>query len=190
LYSRKYNYTDFFSTGVLNKGFSILTDKRVYFKGKYFYRTGKRFSRRIEERIVDVKDVTGTGFIHKNPIWIKSIVIIFAIAAIISLIVYGFYNPDAETALQQSYYHINPNSLYLPTNAKPLPRYSVLIFTSGFIIAALIFYSLYRANKKSLFEISFAGGGIAFLVRWFKPEEIQAFQCSIRITKDIYEKVK
>ncbi len=53
----------FLATGDLSSSFAVLSDKRVYFHGKAFVRNGKRFYVRKEKRIVDVQDVTGTGFI-------------------------------------------------------------------------------------------------------------------------------
>lgn len=60
---------NFLAGGGLQKGFAVLSDKRVYFKGDCFVRNGKRFSKSTEESVVDVKDITGSGFISTNPIW-------------------------------------------------------------------------------------------------------------------------
>lgn len=58
----------FISTGKIGDGFAVLSDKRLYFKGKCFYKKNKGFYKKSEEKAVDLKDVTGTGFEHYKPI--------------------------------------------------------------------------------------------------------------------------
>jgi len=72
----------FISTGVLGNGFAILSDKRVYFKGKCLIRKGKGFYSKIEEKSVDVKDITGTGFVHNKATWAKVLRIIALVFSI------------------------------------------------------------------------------------------------------------
>ena len=50
----------------LNKGFAFLTDKRVYFKGSCLSGKGKSLVKTDEERTVDVKNITGSGFIYRR----------------------------------------------------------------------------------------------------------------------------
>lgn len=137
----------FLSTGDLSSSFAILSDRRVYFHGKAFVRNGKRFSVRKEKRIVDVQDVTGTGFIYNNPIWMRVLAIVFAILV--------------------------PPSFFLAGSLMP-----------AFLWISILFFCLYKINRKTLFEISFAGGGIAFNVRWFPDEESQNFQNALKQTSD------
>jgi hypothetical protein len=70
---------NYLASGSLKNGFAILSDKRVYFKGICYFFTGKNFVKRHEERVVDVKDVTGTGFIHIKSILLLVLAIIFTI---------------------------------------------------------------------------------------------------------------
>lgn len=58
----------FLSTGVLGNGFAILSDKRMYFKGRCYVRAGKGFFKKMEERVVDLNDITGTGFVHNKNV--------------------------------------------------------------------------------------------------------------------------
>lgn len=50
----------------LKKGFAFLTDKRVYFKGSCLSGKGKSLVKTDEERTVDVKNITGSGFIYQR----------------------------------------------------------------------------------------------------------------------------
>ena len=140
----------FFSTGILGNGFAILTDKRVYFKGKCFARNGRRFVRRFEERTVDVGDITGTGFIHQKPVGAFIIGLLFFVFGVAAYYLMG----------------VAGRLIALP-----------------FLALSLICFVI-SISKKSLFEIQFAGGGIAFDTHWFDETESQEFQKNIRIAKD------
>lgn len=138
----------FLSTGVLGNGFAVLSDKRVYFRGRCFARIGKHFSARKEERIVDVQDITGTGFVYKRPIWPLVLAILFF--ALIPIALLEGVSPFV-----------------------PIP-----------VAVGLAFLIVYACLQHTLFEISFAGGGIAFNVHWFSAEEAQFFQKNIKLISD------
>ena len=141
----------FFSTGSLADGFVVLSSRRVYFSGRCLLRTGKRFSTIKEERIVDVDSVTGTGFVHADPIWKR-------LAAITLLLV-------------------------------SLASFVYLIRIVGFLslILSSILYLWYQATKRTIFEISYAGGGIGLDLRWITPEEADFFQKNLHLTRDVLE---
>lgn len=150
----------FLSTGDLSSSFAVLSNKRVYFHGKAFVRNGKRFSVRKENRIVDVQDVTGTGFIYNNPVWMAIVGIICSIGTIIALILTLIWSGNDEDYIL---------------------GFSI---TGAALIAAVVFLLFYRFKRRTLFEISFAGGGIAFNVQWFPAEEAQNFQNALKQTSD------
>ena len=150
----------FLSTGDLSSSFAVLSDKRVYFHGKAFVRNGKRFSVRKEKRIVDVQDVTGTGFIYSNPVWLKYVSYVLSFVAFVGLIYSGISGGEIVEG-----------------DAAPI------IFLCSFVLP-IILSLIYCWKKRSLFEISFAGGGIAFNVRWFPAEESQNFQNALKQTSD------
>lgn len=79
-------FQNFLANGFLGKGFAILSDKRVYFKGKCFVRSGEKFISQQEERVVDVNDVTGTGFVHKS----NSTALFIAIICLFLSLVFGY----------------------------------------------------------------------------------------------------
>lgn len=59
---------NFFANGSLKRGFAIVSDKRVYFRGSCFSGQGKTLKKTDEERTVDIKDVTGSGFVYHRYI--------------------------------------------------------------------------------------------------------------------------
>lgn len=81
---------NFISTGFLSKGFSFITDKRVYFQGKsynvFYNNSGNpKIVKNSRSQIVDLKDVTGTEIKHYNPIHYLIIAIVFFIFLLILL---------------------------------------------------------------------------------------------------------
>ena len=61
---------NFLANGTLRRGFAVISNKRVYFKGSCFSGSGKSLVKTDEERTVDVKDITGSGFIYRRYIGI------------------------------------------------------------------------------------------------------------------------
>lgn len=151
----------FVSTGRIGKGFAILSNKRVYFKGKCLIRKGKGYYSKIEEKSVDVSDITGTGFVHNKATWLLVLFIVslgiatfFDVLLIFNVMITGFI----------SLIHF----------------LSCLLFTS----LCIVFIFLYKSLNYSAFEISYAGGGIAFDMHWITAEESKEFQRSINLLKD------
>lgn len=144
---------NFISNGILSKGFSFITDKRVYFQGKsynvFYNNSGNpKIFKNSRSQIVDLKDVTGTEIKHYNPIHYLIIAIVFFIFLLILLSI-GF------------------------------SEFKIYIIP---IILAYVF--LYFKNKISLISIQYAGGEIAFDIRWFSQNEIDNFQKQLRLAKD------
>lgn len=51
-------------SGVLQKGFGVLTDRRLYYRGKCFYKVGGRYMKADEDCTLDLQDITSTGFFY------------------------------------------------------------------------------------------------------------------------------
>lgn len=145
----------FFATGTIGKGFAVLSDRRVYFKGKCLQRTGKRFSAVHEERVVDVSNVTGTGFVHTKPVWLLVIsIVLFVLAAV--------------------YFVVSVANLAF------IGLLAVLLFGG----LGGLFLWLYNSRKRTIFEIAFAGGGIGLDASWIDAQEAEFFQKNIRLVGD------
>ena len=145
----------FFATGTIGKGFAVLSDRRVYFKGKCLQRTGKRFSAIHEERVVDVSNVTGTGFVHTKPVWLLVIsIVLFVLAAV--------------------YFVVSVANLAF------IGLLAVLLYGG----LGGLFLWLYNSRKRTIFEIAFAGGGIGLDASWIDAQEAEFFQKNIRLVGD------
>lgn len=147
----------FFANGRIKEGFAILSNRRLYFKGTCLLRQGNRFSKIHEERTVDVENITGTGFVHRDPVWLKVLAFIFAGLSTFCLI----------GALVDDY---NSTTYFL--------------VCLGFGLLFLLFLLIYKSQKYTVFEVAFAGGGIGLDASWIEANEAQFFQKNIKLVGD------
>lgn len=161
----------FISTGTLGQGFAILTDKRVYFKGKCFFRKGRGFYSKTEEKTVDLKDVTGTGFVHNKATWAK---VVYTILFWYSIFMLGvtFMSGIIFDTLNYG----------APFSDTPIGMIGAPIFL---FLLHLIFKFIFKTYNYSVFEISYAGGGIAFDMNWITQQESKEFQQQLVLLKQI-----
>ena len=153
----------FFSTGLLGNGFATLSNKRMYFKGQCYFRSGKHFIKKTEERIVDLKDITGTGFVHKQSIvvtFLYFIVTLFGISFVVPGIFWLIYIISKKTWAHTAAHIINPFSGLL--------------------------YLMYKSLNYNLFEVAYASGSIAFDLAWITREDCENFQRALQKLKDEY----
>lgn len=75
----------------VKKGFAFITDKRVYFKGSCLNGTGKRLVKTNEERTVDIKNITGSGFTSQRY-WGVLIALLVSIIVALTFAVFFFSN--------------------------------------------------------------------------------------------------
>lgn len=148
---------NFISSGSIGKGFCEVTDKRVYFKGKCLKKAGNSYKSTKEERIVDLKDITGTGF-TKTRSFVAFVLMIISIVWAIFLIMMGAIAGVSENAIIE---------------------FLACVF-SPFVVTVVIYF-VYNIR---IFEISFSGGKIAFKASNYSEAEIQQFQKDLRLAKD------
>ncbi|MDE6679534.1 MAG: zinc ribbon domain-containing protein [Ruminococcus sp.] len=77
---------NYISAGKISSGSCVLSDKRVYFKGKCYSREGGRLIKTAEESTVDIKDITASGFSYSSKAGIFILGCFFAILTFIMLI--------------------------------------------------------------------------------------------------------
>lgn len=152
---------NFLTSGSVGKGYAAISNRRVYFNGTTFTKNEKnRFVKQNESKIVDLKDVTGTGLVAYNNIGaIIGSVTGFLMALV--LIIGGIA--------------LNPSS-----------GGGILLLLGGFIFLILGVFGIimYNVRKTTLLKIDFAGGCIAFDIKLYNHTEVDAFQRNIRIAKD------
>lgn len=149
---------NFLTTQELSKAFCLLSDKRVYFKGKCYKREGGKFIKTIEESTVDLKNITASGFSETKKIGFLVSGVLFFVTSLIFLILLLGVDDDFLFGL----------------------------IISG--ILSLIMFIAYAFSKIRLFFIAFAGGGISFKASDYSVNELQEFNRALRITIDNYYK--
>lgn len=95
---------NFLADGALKRGFAVISNKRVYFRGSCYSGQGKSLVKTDEERTVDIKDVTGSGFIYRR--YVGTLIGLFtALAVLLAGIagsLYGVGYEWNEISLNQS----------------------------------------------------------------------------------------
>lgn len=160
---------NFFINGNISNGFAIVTNKRVYFKGNCYMREGKKFFKTNEERVVDLRDITGTGYIRTKQTWMLVLATILGICSLFLLAM--IWEGLDRSTIEQAYG-----------------------FLTGYLFCAVIgcitFAIVYKITCRNLFQIEFAGGKICFQTVWYDKKEIDDFQRQIRLTKDTMSSLK
>ena len=157
---------NFLSTGSLENGFCTVTDKRVYFRGKCYTKSGNNYKSTKEEKTVDLKDVTGTGFTFIKRFWLMILAILCTIWAVV-----------LTFSLVASLPELNESEGWS----------SILLVIFVAILPTFVLWGLYWFLKVKVFEISFAGGKIAFKASSYNENEVNNFQRALRQAKDNYK---
>ena len=161
---------NFLSTGSLENGFCTVTDKRVYFRGKCYTKSGSNYKSTKEEKTVDLKDVTGTGFTFIKHFWLMILAVLCSLWCVFDIVMCC----------------IPADNQYDPYANYDAALISFLIIFAG-ILPTVILWGLYLFLKVKVFEISFAGGKIAFKASSYNENEVNNFQRALRQAKDNYK---
>ena len=142
---------------------ATLTNKRVYFSGSVYSLNNKgRFVSLRQRKVVNTRDITGTGYVFYRPlhyIWWSVLSVILGI--ILSIFMSATTGDDGA---------------------------SIMFMALGFILF-IVFLVMYFIKRMTLLCVEYAGGNIAFDVRWIQQQEQDDFIRNIHLAKDnIYRK--
>lgn len=153
---------NYLNSGELKEGACLLTDKRIYYKGKSYKKSGEHLIKNKEETIVDVKDITASGFTESvnTGLLIKSWILL-----ILTLFIFLAF-PSPIEVWEDIADHFNYAIIYIVE--------AILIV---FTIINFVKYSLQRVK---LFYIAFAGGTLAFKATDYSYRDIHKFNRSLR----------
>lgn len=151
---------NYLHNGSVRNGFAVVSDKRAYFYGtsytiSYNGRGNPNANKMSRSQVVDLKDVTGSGFIRMVNIGYA--ILAWALVIISIFLIILLYDIEEGLAVIGG-----------------LAALSALLF---------LIYQYYD-NKLSLISIQYAGGEIAFDIRWFSGQEINNFHQQLRLAKD------
>ena len=206
---------NFFAGGNLRRGFAVISNKRVYFRGSCFSGRGKSLVKTDEERTIDIKDVTGSGFIYWRHLGkllgllAALVVLCFGSVKIVPIVGDQFsrYQQNKErleSMMRDDEWVVEKrgNGYYECTRHRDGRRTTIglsvsplfVVFWGGllcllltFLISCFTVFLSYLKKRKTLFQIQYAGGCIAFDVSYYAKAEIDDFQKQLRRTKDLAE---
>lgn len=141
-------------TGILGKGFGVLTNRRLYYRGKCFYKVGGRYMKTDEDCTIDLQDITSSGFTYTRHLWL--------LVMTVAVLAFGMYG-------------------LIMTSSSTYPEYGsvILIFLIGIALLAAYLYF-----KISVYEVTFAGGSLSIKASSFGVKEVRAFDKALRQAKD------
>lgn len=153
-----------FLFGSMKKVHATLTDKRVYFKGRMYMGTDiKSLSKITKTQIIDLEDVTGTGFIY-NSFSLISLVI----SCILSLISMGV-------------------TIYGMAESGDIAQIGLIAF--GVLLIPLIVNIVkYILSKRVYFFVEYAGGVLQFDAKLVGMADVADFHMQLRRAKENLKK--
>lgn len=153
----------FFATGSMADGFCVLSDKRVYFKGRCYSKVTNDFKMLKtlnDEKVVELPDINESRFTLSRYFIFK---IIALILLILDIFVYGILHISKLSFLHAVFFVILP-----------------------LVVDIALYYTL----QVKLYEIAFNGGRIVFKVSEYDENEIQEFQKALKKAKSDYKVTK
>ncbi|WNX85938.1 SHOCT domain-containing protein [Agathobaculum sp. NTUH-O15-33] len=151
--------------GAISKGFVVATQRRAYFKGKSYFKDFKgHWKKQMQEKTVDLKDITGTGYTSMRQLWM----LISGISSFFwpVLLCFLFKGKGGITAVLDNIAFQYTRNLFFMVLLGLLPL--------G------VFLALYFLKRRTLFTIEFAGGNISFNTSWYGKSEVDSFQKNLR----------
>lgn len=144
---------NYLSSGSLSAGFVAVSQRRAYFNGTSYYKDYQgKWKSQLQEKVVDLKDITGTGCsIYKHAGMLVVAIVLF---------VMGFF----------TFIGIGLESFSMAFG----------IVTTVFTVPGIVLIALYCCTKMTLFTIEFAGGSISFNISWYGKSAVDIFQKELR----------
>lgn len=185
---------NFLTSKSARKGFAFLINKRVYFIGSCLSGTGKNLVKTDEERTVDVKNITGSGFVYWRY-WGRLIALLGAlIALVVGELWFAEDILNLSNVLWDILYFLKSLpyiSYYEQVDLRWLKEFILILLSVclsvPFMVILCIGIKNYLLKRKTLFRIEYAGGCIAFDVSFYAKAEIEDFQRQLRRVKDFAE---
>ncbi|MCM1328113.1 MAG: zinc-ribbon domain-containing protein [Ruminococcus sp.] len=146
------------SSGGATKATAVLTQKRLYFSGICFEKSGRSWQKVKVSKIIDLEDITGTGFVNVTHILLLILTVLGFIGFIAMIILWA--TDDLSDHL------IDVTLSFLFTG-----------------LPGIIFMLLWLKKRFTLFNVEYAGGKIGFDVKWLNSSTVADFQRQIHLMK-------
>ena len=160
---------NYFKTGMLKKSFAILTDRRVYMRGRCYEKKGLfGLKKQNVDKVLDVQDITGTEYKNIHKIW-KSVFKWLLIACIgigCITIPINYIMNFSQFSLENKF-----------------ARFVVVLIEVAVRLLLIKFALKIRTNYEFL-TLSFNGGQLAYDCNIATTNEVREFQRQMRLAKD------
>lgn len=135
---------------------ATLTNKRIYFSGSVYMRNTKgHFSSYQQRKIINIRDITGTSYDFYRPL---------------QYVLWGVLLPI-----------LCPGITSILTDGNGDAMFSMFVIS---IILSIVLVIIYFVKRMTLLTIEYAGGNIAFNVRWIQKHEQDDFIRNIHLVLD------
>lgn len=152
--------------GIISKGFVVVTQRRAYFKGKSYFKDFKgHLKKQMQEKTVDLKDITGTGYTSMRHLWMMITGILAFFWPVLLCIIFSQGRGGIAPVLEYIAFQYTHNFIFM------------VLFG---LLPLGVFLALYFLKRRTLFTIEFAGGNISFDTSWYGKEEVDNFQKNLR----------
>lgn len=144
--------------GQMRSGFGILTNSRLYYRGKIYRIENFMLYKTYEESTVDLQDITASGFITRRNIVLEAIAVFITFIEMLLIILGAIASKD--------------NAI----------RFWLITLIVGGITAAL--WALFILLRRTVYRISHAGGMILIKAPAKRMNELRDFDRKLHQAKD------
>lgn len=155
---------NYLAGGFVGKGFAVVSDKRVYFKGKRYTTDGNGLRSVTVANSIELKNITGVNI---GNVFSLALRVFFTLAVCLFIFIIVMTIIDS---VNQGFDRFFP---YLGTFIACL---GVPLGTPSIVS--------YLATKKKLLFIEYTGGSVALEIKWYSKEEINSFLKALIPAKD------
>ena len=146
------------NAGQLRKGFGILTDSRLYYKGRSYRQENWMLYKTNIESVVDLQDITATSFVIRRNLILKAAAVLLTLIEVLLIILGALASKD--NALQ----------------------FWLITLIAGGITVGLWALSIFL--RRTIYQISHAGGSIAIRATANRMQELRDFDKLLHQAKD------
>lgn len=169
-------YDNFCRTGYSGKGFCVVSDKRLYFRGNYYYSFGRRFGKTNADSIVDLCSYNFSNYVSYRIVH-PIISIIILILGFITAGVGWYMYEDSSSSFTYYYgsFHYYPGD--------PVER-SMSYVAFGLAIFMVLIFLVCITKKRNLFQMVFDTGKYGLATKTLRGEDIYGFQRQLSVAKE------
>ena len=177
----------YMNNGVVNKGFAVMSDKRLYLRGKcYNIIEGKsgagRYHKTNKEKDIEVKDVIGMDFEEgSGTLWIVLSLVVLLLAPVVCYLAFLVLEDRLIDTVSQTG---NASTQFINEYVNSRVRSMIILLLVVFVSLLIYCAYMYLKSSKAYIAIQYVGGGTAFLQKWYTDDEVEEFENLLHQMRD------